>query len=78
MEKKLTPVEWLEKNIKLDMSSFELIECFNKAKQIEIEQAVDLLTKYHDNLFYIPLKEGESERIYNHLNTIENDTNFRD
>ena len=41
-------------------------------------EKIDLLTKYHNRMFFITLKEGEAERIYNYLNTIENDTNFRD
>jgi hypothetical protein len=48
-----------------------MIEIINQAKEMEKKQKIDLLTKYHDNLFYIPLKEGEAEAIYNQLNTIE-------
>lgn len=40
MEKQ-TAVEWLEKNIKLDMNPFELIECFNKAIAMEKEQIMN-------------------------------------
>lgn len=38
--KKQTAVEWLEKNISLDMNPFELIECFNKAKEMEKQQII--------------------------------------
>lgn len=48
-----------------------MIEIINQAKEMEKQQKIDLLTKYHDRMFYIPFKEGEAEAIYNHLNTIE-------
>ena len=36
-----TAVEWLEKNISLDMNPFELMEYFNKAKEMEKKQSID-------------------------------------
>jgi hypothetical protein len=79
MEKKLTPVEWFFRELEningysaFYTNNYQHVDAlYNEAKQIEIEQTIDLLTKYHDNLFYIPLKVGEAEAIYNHLNTIE-------
>ena len=41
MENKITAVEWLEKNISLDMKPFELLEYFDKAKQMEMENLMD-------------------------------------
>jgi hypothetical protein len=36
-----TAVEWLEKNISLDMSPLELIQCFDEAKKMEKQQIID-------------------------------------
>ena len=86
MEKKLTPVEWFFRELE-NVNGYEAFytnnyqhvdALYNEAKQMEIEQAVDLLTKYHNRMFFIPFKEGEAERIYNYIKTIENDTNLRD
>jgi hypothetical protein len=43
------------------------IEDAKKLLDLEKEQMIELLTKYHNRLFFIPLKEGEAERIYTHL-----------
>lgn len=69
--KKQTAVEWLLDNLDFtpySESDFEYNEeCWNKAIAMERDQIIDLLTKYHDRLFFIPLKDGEADSIYNHL-----------
>lgn len=55
----------------------DLSEYVIKAKEMEKEQLIELLTKYHDGLFYVPFKDGEAEAIYNHLtNRNESKTNI--
>jgi uncharacterized protein YoaH (UPF0181 family) len=49
-ENKQTAVEWLEKNIKLDMSSFEIIELFNEALEIEKKQIEEAFEHIDFNL----------------------------
>jgi len=79
MERKLTPVEWFFRELEnvngyssFYTNNYQHVDAlYNEAKYMEIGQNLDLLTKYHDNLFYIPFKEGEAEAIYNHLNTVE-------
>ncbi len=48
-----------------------MIEIINQAKEMEKKQKIDLLTKHHNRMFYIPFKEGEAEAIYNFLNNVE-------
>ena len=63
-----TAVEWLEQSLILSENAPAYDQwAFDKAKKKEKEQIIELLTKYHNSLFFIPLKEGEAERIYNHL-----------
>jgi hypothetical protein len=77
--KEQTAVEWL-----LDWMSKnqyfignDLLKAVEQAKEMEKEQSIELLTKYHDGLFYVPFKDGEAEAIYNHLtNRNESKTNF--
>lgn len=35
---KQTAVEWLEKNIRLDANPFEILKCFNQAREMERQQ----------------------------------------
>jgi hypothetical protein len=69
MSKELISVEWLVEKIKLkyDIDFYHIKNDIKQAKKLEKQQRIDLLTKYHDRLFFIPLQEGEAERIYNHL-----------
>jgi hypothetical protein len=72
--KQQTAVEWLEQ---IAMNGFITPEDFEQAKEMEKQQSIELLTKYHDGLFYVPFKDGEAETIYNHLtNRNESKTNF--
>jgi len=68
---KLTAVEWLMNEIYRPNRKVSITDIIDKAMEMERQQKIDLLTKYHDSLFYIPFKEGEAEAIYNHLNTVE-------
>ncbi len=65
MEK--TALEWFYQRI----LAKDIEAVFKQAKEMEKQQRIELLTKYHDRMFYIPFKEGEAEAIYNFLNTIE-------
>jgi hypothetical protein len=38
---------------------------FEQAKEMEKEKIIKIITKYHNSLFYTPLKNGEAEKIYN-------------
>jgi hypothetical protein len=69
-----TAVEQLEEYLGISLGKDRMrLLCneFTKAKELEKQQRIDLLTKYHDRMFYIPFKEGEAESIYNFLNTVE-------
>jgi hypothetical protein len=76
--KKQTAVEWV-----LDWMSKnqyfignDLLKAVEQAKEMEKQQSIELLTKYHDGLFYVPFKDGEAEAIYNHL-TNRNESNTK-
>ena len=72
-----TAVEWLIEELKGVYESDYLNKLVQQAKEMEKEQSIELLTKYHDGLFYVPFKDGEAEAIYNHLtNRNESKTNF--
>jgi hypothetical protein len=69
-------MEWLHNQLVLNLclcsDDWETIETIlEKAKEKDKQQKINLLTKYHDRIFYIPFKEGEAEAIYNFLNTVE-------
>jgi hypothetical protein len=65
---KQTAVEWLEQSLILSENAPAYDQwAFDKAKKKEKEQMIELLTKYHNRLFFIPMNEGEAERIYTHL-----------
>jgi hypothetical protein len=69
-------MEWLHNQLVLNLclcsDDWETIETIlEKAKEKDKQQRIDLLTKYHDKMFFIPFTKVEAERIYNYLNTIE-------
>ena len=39
--KTMTSIEWLEKNIRLNMSPFELIGCFDQAKEMHRKETIE-------------------------------------
>jgi hypothetical protein len=36
-------------------------------EKIADDYAIEILESYHNNLFYIPLKDGEAKMILNHI-----------
>ncbi len=38
-----------------------------ECEQIADDYAIEVLEYYHNNLFYIPLKDGEAKMIVNHI-----------
>jgi hypothetical protein len=77
--KQQTAVEWFREKVffKGSYTGEELRQLFNEALAMEKQQSIELLTKYHDGLFYVPFKDGEAEAIYNHLtNRNESKTNI--
>ena len=80
--KQQTAVEWLSQEldniIELYPSEWEKInKVFEQAKEMEKQQSIHLLETYHNRMFFIPLNEGEAERIYNHIKkTNESKTNI--
>jgi len=38
-----------------------------KNEKIADEYAIEILERYHNSLFFIPLKEGEAKRIVEHI-----------
>ena len=72
-----TAVEWLRKQIILNSKLREtktgkisftiglsmLDKLPREAEKIEREQMINIIESYHNNLFYVPLKDGEAKRI---------------
>lgn len=63
---KQTSVEWLVKQLPL-IQQEGLRDVIEEAKAQERWQSIRILTKYHNSLFLLPLKDGEAESIYNHI-----------
>jgi hypothetical protein len=77
--KEQTAVQWFREKVffKGSYTGEELRQLFEDALEMEKKQSIELLTKYHDGLFYVPFKDGEAEAIYNHLtNRNESKTNI--
>jgi hypothetical protein len=51
------------KNAKIHFINFDSQEC----EKIADDFAIEILEYYHNNLFFIPFKEGESKRILEHI-----------
>ena len=64
---KKTAVEWLMNEIYRPNRKVSITDIIDQAMEMEKDQMIELLTKYHNRLFFIPMKEGEAERIYTHL-----------
>lgn len=65
---KQTAVEWLE--VKLDnigLNADIIGDYIQQAKEMEEQNTIEILERYHNSLFYIPLKEGEAKEILKHL-----------
>jgi hypothetical protein len=54
----MTSIEWLEKNIRLDMNSFELIKYFDQAKEMHKKEIIDAYNdSWHER--FNPYKTAE-------------------
>ena len=65
---KQTAVEWLE--VKLDnigLNADIIGDYIQQAKEMEEQNTIEILERYHNSLFIIPLKEGEAKEILKHL-----------
>ena len=71
--KQISPVEWLYQMLSNpNRRPSERIKILEKAKKMEKENMINIINCYHNNLFFIPLKEdGESERIFDLILTGE-------
>ena len=59
---KQTAVEWLAEQYNL-VGTAE----YEQAKEMEEQNTIEILERYHNSLFIIPLKEGEAKEILKHL-----------
>jgi hypothetical protein len=72
---KQTAVEFLVKEISdiLGVIKIEpikdllLVDAINKAKEMEEQNTIEILERYHNSLFNILLKEGEAKEILKHI-----------
>jgi hypothetical protein len=60
---KPSAVEWLYDELEISGGYESTIEILRQAKEIERQNMLDIITIYHNNLFYIPLKDGENKQI---------------
>ena len=65
---KQTAVEWLEQKMrKPEWHSLKRGDIIEQAKEMEEQNTIEILERYHNSLFIIPLKEGEAKRIVEHI-----------
>ena len=68
-----TAVQWLEDNLLSEPWAEEHFEhnyeCWDKAKAMEKDMMLAIIESYHNNMFYLPLKDGEAERILELMTT---------
>lgn len=65
---KQTAVEWLYKILHKQNYIYEdMSEHLEQAKEMEEQNTIEILERYHNSLFNIPLKEGEAKEILKHL-----------
>lgn len=70
---KQTAVEWLYEILHKQNYIYEdMSDYLKQAKEMEEQNTIEILERYHNSLFYIPLKDGEAKEILKHL---ENETN---
>ena len=61
---KQTAVEWLEQKMrKPEWHSLKRGDIIEQAKEMEEQNTIEILERYHNSLFIIPLKEGEAKEI---------------
>ena len=61
----MTSIEWLEKNIRLNMNPFELIECFNQAKEMHKKEILDAYIDRMDCTNKEHMRKILGEQYYN-------------
>jgi len=62
--KPISPIEWLYQMLSNpNRRPSERIKILEKAKKMEKDMMLAIIESYHNNMFYLPLKNGESERI---------------
>jgi len=65
---KQTAVEWLYKILHKQNYIYEdMSEHLEQAKEMEEQNTIEILERYHNSLFYIPLKDGEAKEILKHI-----------
>jgi hypothetical protein len=63
-----TPIELLKETLDSEIKlGTKMIVNWDMYLEKEKEQSISILTKYHNSLFSLPLKDGEAEAIYNHI-----------
>ena len=61
-------LKWVRATLPMDLDTPQMIEAkIESLIEKEKEQSISILTKYHNSLFSLPLKDGEAEAIYNHI-----------
>ena len=61
-------LKWVRATLPMDLDTPRMIEAkIESLIEKEKEQSISILTKYHNSLFSLPLKDGEAEAIYNHI-----------
>ena len=61
-------LKWVRATLPMDLDTPQMIEAkIESLIEKEKEQSISILTKYHNSLFSLPLKNDEAEAIYNHI-----------
>jgi len=61
-------LKWVRATLPMDLDTPQMIEAkIESLIEKDKEQSISILTKYHNSLFSLPLKDGEAEAIYNHI-----------
>jgi hypothetical protein len=59
-----TAVEFFYKHLNGEqLTTNEKMNVYGSALIMEKEDMINIIESYHNNLFYVPLKDGEAERI---------------
>lgn len=59
-----TAVEFFYKHLNSEqLTANEKMNVYGSALIMEKEDMINIIESYHNNLFYVPLKDGEAERI---------------
>jgi hypothetical protein len=59
-----TAVAFLYKHLNGEkLTTNEKMNVYGSALIMEKEDMINIIESYHNNLFYVPLKDGEAERI---------------